>query len=265
MHVRVSLKLGLMALFFPFVMACQNSPAANATSNAASSPNDEKYQNWVESVRYYKKHFGLNDLSSKKVNNRGNGDQDLYGVRNFRVVLHGVYYRGGANNVYNKLQKRKNNNPLPNVALENLCKENFGTAFYFYTDNADQMQANTICETTASKSKNNINYTQITAFKESNQIELLRKIHQHIVDMNTKPIYGHCWNGWHASGLIASLSLMQFCHYTNEQALNYWIKNTDKNDAGYKSVKKRISTFKRIPELEIDEKFRKEICIKPAE
>lgn len=260
MNIHKGLLLNLSVLFTFSFLSCQNSPSATEEKSAV----DVKYQNWVESINQYKKHFGLTDLHSKKVNNRGNGDEELYGVRNFRVVLHGVYYRGGANNVYNKNQKRKNNNPLPDIGLENLCKENFGTAFYFYTDNANLMKTNTICETNANKSKNNLHYTQMTAFNEANQIELLKRIHQHIVNMETKPIYGHCWNGWHASGLVASLSLMQFCHYSNQQALDYWIRNTDKNDNGYKSVKRRILNFKRIPELEIDDRYRKEICIKPS-
>lgn len=235
---------------------CESKPK----SEEAAKPADAQYQAWVESVRKYKKQFALNDVYTKKVNNRGNGYEPLYGVRNFRVVLHGVYYRGGANNSFNKQEKRDNRNPLQKQALENLCEQNFGSAFYFYTTNADQMPKNTICETTEDKSKNSLNYQQVTALKQDNQIELLKRIHQNIVNMEAKPIYGHCWNGWHASGLVAALSLIQFCHYTNDEALAYWRKNTDGNDKKYFSLKKRISTFKRIPELEIEEKFRKEIC-----
>lgn len=246
--------LTVFALFFS--VSCQSKPAATEVA----APADTKYQTWVESVRYYKKHFGLNDEFSKKVNNRGNGYEPLYGVRNFRAVLHGVYYRGGANNSFNKNLKRSNENPLQEGALQNLCKENFGSAFYFYPTNADQMQKNTICETTEGKSKNSLNYQQVSALKPDNQVELLRRIHQHIVNMETKPIYGHCWNGWHASGVVAALSLIQFCHYSNEEALAYWRKNTDGNDQKYFAIKKRISTFKRIPELEVEDRFRLEMC-----
>lgn len=249
-------KITVIAFLLLFSSGCESKPKTEDTPPSV----DTKYQTWVESVRYYKKHFALNDAFSKKVNNRGNGYEPLYGVRNFRVVLHGVYYRGGANNSYNKNLKRSNENPLQPEALENLCRQNFGTAFYFYSTNADQMPKNTICETSTDKSKNSLNYQQISALKESSQIELLKRIHQNIINMETKPIYGHCWNGWHASGLVAALSLIQFCHYSNAEALEYWRKNTDGNDKKYFSLKKRISTFKRIPELEIEDKFRNEIC-----
>lgn len=240
-------------------VSCQSGPSS---SGPEPTPLEKKYQAWVDSVRYYKKHYGLKNEFSKKVNNRGNGDDALYGVRNFRAVLHGVYYRGGANNRFNKdkTARRKNSNPLPAQGLENLCKENFGEAFYFYTTNANLMQRNTICETTESKSKNNLNYSQVDALEETGQIEMLRRIHRHITDMDTRPLYGHCWNGWHASGLIGALALIQFCHYDNKKALDYWIRNTDGNSAGYGRIKKRISSFKRLPELEVDEKFRKEMC-----
>lgn len=232
--------------------------SALATSETVDT-DSKKYQDWVRSVNDYKKHYNLPDVYEKKVDNQGNGDEDLYGVRNFRAVLYGVYYRGGANNVYNKNLKRDNQNPLQKEALVNLCKENFSTSLYFYTTNASSMQLQTTCET-ADKNKNTLNYQQISALEPDNQIKILKMIHQHIVEMDTKPIYGHCWNGWHASGLIATLSLMQFCKFNNKEALNYWMKNTDNNNKKYFQIKKRISTFKRLPELEIDEKYSKVIC-----
>jgi len=65
--------------------------------------------------------------------NFGDKFPQLYGTRNMRVVLHGVVYRGGANNVYNKFNKRDNKNPLPEQGLENLLKE-VSTAIYLYNN-----------------------------------------------------------------------------------------------------------------------------------
>ena len=70
---------------------------------------------------------------TKIVDNRGDGFDDLYGTRNLRPILHGVAYRGGANNYYHKTNKRKNNNPLPKDGLQNLCTEGF--SFYLLIQN----------------------------------------------------------------------------------------------------------------------------------
>src|SRR4051812_44782708 len=63
-------------------------------------------------VEKWKQEIPVKDLNTKWVNNIGNGDDSLYGVRNFRVVLYGVYYRGGANNYYHRDHPRSNMNPL---------------------------------------------------------------------------------------------------------------------------------------------------------
>lgn len=69
--------------------------------------------------------------SDKLVDNTGEGYDALYGTRNVRAVLNGVYYRGGANNYYNKHLKRKNSNPLPDEGLLHLCEEGFRLRFTF--------------------------------------------------------------------------------------------------------------------------------------
>ena len=71
----------------------------------------------------------------KVTDNWGNQFEDLYGTRNMRPVLHGVAYRGGANNYYHKRNKRKNQNPLPSDGLLNLCQEGFSGAVYLYQQN----------------------------------------------------------------------------------------------------------------------------------
>jgi hypothetical protein len=83
----------------------------------------------------YRTRYRLSDARQKLVDNQGNGFSLLYGTRNFRSVLNGVYYRGGANNYYHKTNKRDNMNPLPTDGLQNLCEEGFSTALYLYSAN----------------------------------------------------------------------------------------------------------------------------------
>ena len=61
----------------------------------------------------YKDLYNVDCVEDKITDNRGEGFDDLYGTRNFRVILHGVAYRGGGNNYYHKTNKRNNKNPLP--------------------------------------------------------------------------------------------------------------------------------------------------------
>lgn len=249
-----------IALFYIASILSQAAP-----SNSATQVSDQTKQ-WSNSVRAYKERYQLENLFSKKVDNQGKGYDQLYGVRNFRVVLHGVFYRGGANNSFNKYQKRDNSNPLQKGGLENLCQQNFDTAIYLYKTNFSQAPVAVQCKTNpqvtdqTTSEDNQIHYLQRSALEKDQQIEILKIIYKHIVDQNPKPIYAHCWNGWHASGLISALTLMQFCGVSNQQALEYWIKNTDGNNKGYDRIKKRISQFKPLPELNITDDVQRLIC-----
>ena len=42
---------------------------------------------------FYRQRYGLKNPYDKLVDNLGNGYENLYGIRNLRVVLHGIYYR----------------------------------------------------------------------------------------------------------------------------------------------------------------------------
>lgn len=249
----------MRALLFTILMFQFLRPAISRAVDISADPH---FITWSASIEKYRKHFDLQNPDSKKVDNQGNGDDSLYGVRNFRSVLTGVYYRGGANNVYNRIEKRDNHNPLQPMALENLCKQNFGTALYFYKTNADKMQKETLCKTTEDKKPNTLTYEQKSALDEKVQLEILKLVYEHIKNLDTHPMYGHCWNGWHASGLMATLILRQFCNYSPEKALDYWMRNTDGNNKGFAKIKKRIKTFAPLPEYKIDAKVSELICPK---
>ena len=51
---------------------------------------------------YFKKRYKEEHLLKKIVDNKGDGFDSLYGTRNMRPILHGVAYRGGANNYFHK-------------------------------------------------------------------------------------------------------------------------------------------------------------------
>lgn len=219
----------------------------------------------LESIYFYQNRYPLKNPYDKLVNNRGDGREDLYGTRNFRSVLNGVVYRGGANNAYNKYGKRSNQNPLPNLGLKNLCEEGFGTAVYLYTTNYDRAPKATSCKSLAGEN-HRLNYLQASPHMSEKGIQaVLNLVHKRLTsDTETSPIYLHCWNGWHASGLISAILLRQFCGYSADQAVTYWNRNTDGNNVGkpYDRLRAKIRAFEPNPRMTIDPVLKSKICPK---
>lgn len=208
----------------------------------------------------YRSRYPVTNVDQKITDNRGKGDGRLDGTRNMRTVLYGVYYRGGANNVYDTEDPRPNQNPLPVKGLVNLCREGFGAAIYLYPNNFKIAPDSLFCTDFAEQDRR-MTYLNLLAYSSGKPEEILHLIHDRIKGKVAGPIYGHCWNGWHASGMIAAMALMQFCDYNVEKALAYWIRNTDGNSSGYESTKKLIRNFKKIPALSITPAEKAAICL----
>ncbi len=206
----------------------------------------------------YRLRYNLTDVYMKATDNHGNNYENLYGTRNFRVVLHGVYYRGGANNAYNREGVRNNSNPLPTTGLENLCREDFSTAIYFYPTNYNTAPKVTNCRTRTDQN-NTLDYKQTSILNLGNYNQILALIYSRIKGQLKGPIYGHCWNGWHASGLAAAVTLKQFCGYTDDQAVAYWLKNTD-GDSNFPAVIKKVRDFKALAQFKISAEEASAIC-----
>jgi hypothetical protein len=206
---------------------------------------------------YYHARYGLKDPYAKRIDNMGNGYDPLYGLRNVREVLKGVLYRGGANNFYNKHQKRANSNPLPNEGLDNLCAEGFKTGVYLYATNYSKAPHQLDCRSL--RGANHLDYVQIDP--KSKPEDILKLVFAAIFNRERGPIYVHCWNGWHASGLIAALSLRQFCGVSADDAVKYWVKNVDGNDfPSMQPIKTLIRNFQPRSDLLIGPSVQAEIC-----
>lgn len=229
---------------------------------AGEQPESKSIEQLRSDVAFYKGRYNMPDVFKKITDDRGNGFQDLYGTRNMREVLVGVYYRGGANNKYHKTHPRSNTNPLPADGLDNLCKEGFSTALYYYDTNYKTAKPVNPCLLRTTASANTLNYKQLTAFSIKDFKPFLQMIHDRIKGKLSGPIYGHCWNGWHASGMMASIALKQFCGFTDAEADAYWVKNTDGNSSGYDSVRKKVKAFKALAGFEITDEEKSLICPK---
>lgn len=216
----------------------------------------------------YRARYQLQTASQKLIDNLGDGFDDLYGVRNFRAVLNGVYYRGGANNYFNKHKKRANANPLPAEGLRHLCREGFTEAVYLYDKNFDKAAKSTLCRTLDGHS-NTLTYKQISplAYLPEDLAELHGMIFDHVRHPRKGGIYVHCWNGWHASGYVAATTLRQFCDYSAADAVAYWDTNTDGNNVepGYEKIREAIRNFTPNRNITLSPEEKAVLCPKPGD
>jgi hypothetical protein len=208
----------------------------------------------------YKTRYGLTDPYKKFVDGKGRGDERLYGTRNFRVVLNGALYRGGGNNSYHRTNKRDNRNPLQDDALENLCKEGFSSAIYLYSNGFDTADKEKRCDSFRQQ-PHDFSYYSYDSFSEKPRFEILNTIHKAIVSKSEAgPVYVHCWNGWHASGFVAAIALMQFCDTTADKAVAYWTKTLDGSPTNYQHVVKAIQAFSPYGSLKVSADIQARIC-----
>jgi hypothetical protein len=239
--------------------------SSTSVVRATSSPTESPVSDLENSIATFQSRYALKDKSEKLVDNTGNGYDGLYGVRNFRVVLKGTVYRGGANNAYNRHEKRDNSNPLSNEGLQNLCREGFSEAVYLYPTRYKTAPSQVNCRSSNGGGENQLKYLQASPFaKDADARKILNLVHDHLANPASQgPIYLHCWNGWHASGFISALILRQFCGVSAEAAVDYWDRNTDGNNKSraFDKVRKRIRDFRPDPAFEISESLRKKVCL----
>jgi len=216
---------------------------------------------FVYTSDYYKKRYQEKDLMYKITDNKGNGFDSLYGTRNMRPILHGVAYRGGANNYYHLTDKRNNHNPIPLDGMNNLCKEGFSKGVYLYRKNFEKSPVGDTCSCTNGE-WNKFEYYQKDYFDSSDVYDMLKMVYESIMNDSIGPVYLHCWNGWHASGYISAVILKQFCSYSSWDAVNYWDLGTDGANTSprYQHQRERIKDFKPYPELLIPDSLQKCLC-----
>jgi outer membrane protein OmpA-like peptidoglycan-associated protein len=211
--------------------------------------------------KFYKDRYVEEDLMYKITDNKGNGFDSLYGTRNMRPILHGVAYRGGANNYYHKTDKRKNQNALPLDGMHGLCQEGFSAGVYMYRQNFDISPLGDTCNC-IDDSWNDFNYVQLDYYDSSHVYDMLELTYKAAVEKETGPVYYHCWNGWHASGFISAVILKQFCEFSNWDAVNYWDLGTDGANTSprYQKQRERVKDFVPYPEFNISDSLRSCLC-----
>jgi hypothetical protein len=181
------------------------------------------------------------DQYKKITDSRGRGPIEVSGIVNLREVIPGVLYRSGKS-IGNKF------GPLSDTSLVKLCNEGYSTAFYDYRRGQDH---NVPCGTNQVSLK-----IRPSLAGEKYVRDQLSTIYT-AIKQGLGPVISSCDAGHHASGYVSAAALIQFCGYTNQQALAYWIKNTD-GDSNYPSVKAKVLAFRPYNDLLISAK-----CFKP--
>ena len=210
----------------------------------------------LEKFKKYKEFYGVTDVLTKLTDNQGKGRKDLYGTRNFRVVLNGVAYRGGGNNYYHFTNPRDNKNPLPLEGLYNLANEGFSKAVYLYTTNFDSVNTTFI----SSNLQDTLHYVQVGGNTREEQDSIISFAYQAIINKDVGPVYYHCWNGWHQSGFVSTILLKQFCGYDSEKSVHYWEDATDGWNNGYDRIRDAIRNFVPFDKYPISKQVRDAIC-----
>ncbi|MFM7728618.1 MAG: LysM peptidoglycan-binding domain-containing protein [Flavobacteriales bacterium] len=203
--------------------------------------------------------FGLDSAHVKGTNNYGKGDSALWGSRNMRVVLKNVLYRGGGNNFHLKESQPKTfvRNPLPLEGVRQLHQTGFGSSWYLYATNFDSLYPPQRLD---SLHLAGFEYECHPSLTDEVVNDFMECMHQLIASPRPRPMYIHCWNGWHQSGMLSAFTLIQFCGLSNQQALKYWEQNTDGNYHGYAAVKSRILEYSPNPSFEISDPLQALIC-----
>jgi hypothetical protein len=165
----------------------------------------------------------------------------FHGMRDYREVMPGVLYRGGANN---------GRAPLRNDQLKALCEAGFGTAVYLYRTGFSG-------PSTVQCSKGSLRY--ITEGWEGKGRAAVNQQIYDVIKSKDKPILIHCWNGIHATGAVAATALMQFCKTSPQEAVAYW-KVGIAPRVQYPSVIRSIESFQRNPELELTPEQQRQYC-----
>jgi hypothetical protein len=165
----------------------------------------------------------------------------FHGIRDFREVMPGALYRGGANNGHA---------PLRQDELDALCEDDIGTAIYLYTTGFSGPSV-THC------SKGSLDYVD-KGWEGQGRATIHKQIYNTIKSKG-KPVFIHCWYGIHATGAVAATALMQFCNVSPKQAVEYWKVGVPPK-LQYPKVIQSILGFKPNPELQLTPEERDQYC-----
>lgn len=240
---RYKLVLGTVLLLINNASYSQNSVSIDTNNNPQANKSDN---------------FGFSSIENRVVDNKGRGDERFTGVRNFRVVLYDILYRGGGNNLHLKdtIPKYYLWNPMPLNSLRQLQSQGFNQATYLYSHNFKYWYPKHRLDSLKNAEFNYKCEPKLGLYLKAFFGEVMVRAKK----QDTGKMLIHCWNGWHQAGMLSSFTLMQFCDFTNEQALKYWETCTDGNYKGYSKVKEKIANYTKDPFYSFNDSQKESYC-----
>jgi LysM repeat protein len=249
--------LGMLILLIGLSGNAFAQPTAD-TAETAETVLKDSTESIAETKRVTADKYGLSSIEKRVIDNKGRGDERFYGTRNFRVVLYDLVYRGGGNNLFlrDTIPKYYLWNPMPSWGLKQLSDIGFDKAVYLYSHNFEYWYPQARLD-----SLDEAGFEYICRPKLTNYLDdYLQDVMDRANDTTSGAMYIHCWNGWHQSGLLSAYTLMQFCDYSNYEALKYWETCTDGNYRGFSKVKSRIRNYKPSEKYYFTEEQQKRYC-----
>jgi LysM repeat protein len=249
--------LGMLVFLIGLTGSALAQPTADTAETAKEVLKDSS-DGVTETKRVTADKYGLSSIEKRVIDNKGRGDDRFYGTRNFRVVLYDLVYRGGGNNLFlrDTIPKYYLWNPMPSWGLKQLSDVGFDKAVYLYSHNFEYWYPQARLDSLADEGFEYICRPKLDYYLD----DYLQDVMNRANDSTSGAMYIHCWNGWHQSGLLSAYTLMQFCDYSNYEALKYWETCTDGNYRGFSKVKSRIKNYKPSKKYFFTEEQQKRYC-----
>ena len=164
------------------------------------------------------------DIYTSAVDNNGDGDMGLYGTRNFKMVLKGLLYRTGANNVNDKTNPRELENPMPDIGLKNLCQKGVYETFALLPFGMDEAPKSLSCASLDDGEQRQMYYNHRSFWSPENRLLIFRMIVLSAKYPSKGAIVLQDLDGSSVVGMMSAIALMQFCDWTTAEALTYFDK-----------------------------------------
>lgn len=163
-------------------------------------------------------------------------------LRQVHPVLNGVLTTAGGSGGMNSLNEGQ---------IQELCEQGYSTVYYLYNEKFTNQGLNN-CDV------NKTDY--LHARYEEDHIHTIFKRVKQVIETGDGPVLAHCWNGRHAAGAVAAKAFMQFCNWSAESAVEYWLKNAGSDGPSFKHVIRDIRAFTPYNDLRLTDEEQDRLC-----
>jgi len=168
--------------------------------------------------------------------------QPVKELREVRTILPGVLTTAGGSGGMNSLDQGQ---------IQVLCKEGYSTVYYLYAEKFSNPGLNDC-------GVNKTDYL-LARFEGEHIRPIFTRVKQ-VVEQGGGPVMAHCWNGRHASGAVAAKAFMQFCDWSAERAVEYWLLHAGSDGPAFKFVIRDIRGFAPYSDLKLTTADQARLC-----